>query len=203
LRIVRGRANSKVSRGCASCWIFLASCCSLWLSGNKPPRMINFQSTAMSTPHRCPPQLIPSEHARRPHVFRAGFETSQKALRGGGEGRVLRKWKRAQYVHNYAPSVWIHLLHWSVVAPIRRRLPLAAPSEWPGQTVPAIQSAADGDDGLPDRRRRQKSNGKTHKSNKMKRQRRPTGFLIGHVALAGPHGPTLHAERLNAVQFTD
>ena len=113
-----------------------------------------------------------------------------------------RKWKWAQFVHDYAPSLWIHLLHWSVVAPIRRRLPWLHPVRGPPDR-PSDPVAADGDDGLPDRRRRQKAKGKTHKSNKMKRQRRPTDFLIGHVALAGPHGPTLHAERLNAVQFTD
>jgi hypothetical protein len=47
-----------------------------------------------------------------------------------------------------------------------------------------------------------KSKKKTHKSNKMKRQRRAIDFLIGLVAVAAPHGPTLHLEKTKCSSWT-
>ena len=142
--------------------------------------MINFQSTAMSTPHRCrPPQLIPSEHARRPHVFRAGFETSQKALCGGGELRVPPEMEKGPVRRRRCTEPLDTLAALVNSGPLSVVVSPGWQQRLARQTVPAIHSAVDGDDGLPDRHRRQKAKEKTHHSNKMKRQRSPPASSLG------------------------
>jgi hypothetical protein len=84
------------------------------------------------------------------------------------------------------------LLELAVVAPIRAR-PWHRRRAHPSATQRSrVSAAAPGDAGaLPDRRRRPKARRRRTESNKMKRQRRSSDFLIGHVAVAGHHGAAL------------